>query len=130
MFSIYYFHHCSIVFHFNIFLIVFKMYFLLFPSFPQFFSSFAIFSLIFSQLVLFFWAFFSNLFALFSQGQVSTELHRTPPDVVRLRQKMDPELHVREECRWVWKFPREFRGFLSMAEKGIEEIRSWKKLLV
>ena len=130
MFSIYYFRHCSIVFHFNIFLIVFKMYFLLLPSFPQFFSSFAIFSLIFSQLFLFFWAFFSNLFALFSQGQVSTELHRTPPDVVRLRQKMDPELHVREECRWVWKFPREFRGFLSMAEKGIEEIRSWKKLLV
>jgi hypothetical protein len=39
--------------------------------------------------------------------------------VVRLRQKMDPELHVREECRWVGKFPREFRGFLFfLAEKA------------
>lgn len=62
MFSIYYFRHCSIVFHFNIFPIVFKMYFLLFPSFPQFFSSFAIFSLIFSQLFLWFLAIFFQSF--------------------------------------------------------------------
>ena len=95
-----------------------------FPFVPIFSPVFLIFRHLFPHIFPafpFFLAFFSNLFALFSQGQVSTELHRTPPDVVRLRQKMDPELHVREECRWVGKFPREFRGFLFfLAEKGIE----------
>ena len=79
MFSIYYFRHCSIVFHFNIFLIVFKMYFLLFPSFPQFFSSFAIFSLIFSQLFLF----FGHFFPIFSHSFPKAKF---PPNCTERRQ--------------------------------------------
>lgn len=93
-----------------------------FPFVPIFSPVFLIFRHLFPHIFPAFPLVFGNFFPIFSPSLPMAKfppLHRTPPDVVRLRQKMDPELHVREECRWVGTFPREQKkGFLQWRKKA------------
>ena len=118
MFSIYYFRHCSIVFHFNIFPIVFKINECisfcshLFPRFSHLSPSFASY---FPSFSFFFGSFFSNLFP-WPSFHLCTERRQTWSACGR---KWIPSSTCGKNAAGLGHF-RANKGFLSMAEKGIE----------